>query len=159
MTERKVNALTYTPPPVEINGTKYSRRRLGIMDELKLVELIFNAGVRLDIDPNRIKDLSIGEIGGHLYSLMNIALDEVLGFLRGILVDFPLSVEEMKDPDKFPLGSLEAIIESIVADKDVEAFFARIRSLLSLKDNFAKITPSRNKSSPSKKKRGGPTKR
>lgn len=129
------------------------------MDELKLVELIFNAGIKLGIDPNQLETMTVGELAGHLFSLLSVCLDDVLEFMRGTLADFPLSVEEMKDPEKFPLGSLEAIIESIVADKDVEAFFAHIRNLLKLKEKAWKKTPSPGKSSHSKGRRGGQTKK
>lgn len=160
MADKKVNAMLYTPPPVEITGYKpIARRRLGIEFELKLVELVLNAGVKLGIDPNQINEMTVGEIAGHLYSLMAVALDDVLAFLHGLLIDPPFTVDEMKDPDKFPLGSLEAIIESIVADKDVEAFFGRIRRLIALAAKLRKKTPSPNKSLPSKKRRGGQTKK
>jgi len=157
VTEKKVNAMTYSPPPVVINGVKYRRQRLGVRDELRLVELLLNAGVKLGIAPDGLDNISAGEMAGHLFSLLSVALDDVLDFLRGTLIDFPLTVEEMKDPDKFPLGSMEAIIESIAQDKDVEAFFGHIRNLLNLRTKMKARSPG--KSSSSKAKRGGQTKK
>ena len=159
MTESKVNALTYTPPAVEINNVKYARRRLGIMDELALVDLIFKSGAKLNIDKAGLANMEASEIAGHLFSLLTVALDDLLSFLGSVLVDFPLSVDDMKDPDQFPLGSLEAIVESIAEDEDVLAFFTHVKKLLKLKEKFTSPSASRNKSTSSKKKQGGQTKK
>lgn len=159
MTDKKVNALTYQPAPVVINEIKYKRRRLGIMDEMRIVELIFKSGAKLNVDQGQLENLGGAEIAGHLFSLLSIALDDVLSFLGSVLIDFPLDTESMKDPDLFPLGSLEAIIESIAEDEDCLSFFGHVRRLIKLKDKLMGTSPSRSRSIASKKKRGGATKK
>jgi len=143
----EVNALTYLPPAVEINGVKYQRRRLGIMDEVKLAELFFKAFGELDL--GKIEDLSMGEAGGMLIVLLQKkeVVDDLLGFLRSVLVDFPLSVDDMRDPNKFPMGSELRIVESIIADKDVQAFFASVQGLFKLRGKVKKRLPSKLTSS------------
>lgn len=159
MTDKQTNALTYQPNPVEINGVKYKRRRLGILDEMALVDLVFKSGAKLNVDKEALENLGAAEMAGHLFSLLTIALDDVLDFLRGTLVDFPLDIEEMKNPDLFPLGSLEAIVESIAEDEDVASFFGHVRRLIKLKDKIMGTSPSRSKSGQSKKRRAGATKK
>lgn len=161
----KINALTYTPPTVEINGVKYQRRRMGIDLEVRLAELLFNALGSMDIDIEKIDDLSVGEMGGLLILLLQRKefVDDLLGFLRDLLVDFPLSVEEMHDSAKFPMGSELRIIESVVNDKDAKDFFAIMQRLLKLRSRLkgtrkkGKRTRSRSKSTSFKKGTAGRT--
>jgi len=156
----KVNALTYRPPPAVMRIGTFERRRLGIMDEVALAELLFDSLGSMDFDPEKIEDLSVGEAIGLLVVLFRKeeVIDKLLGFLRSVLVDFPLSVEEMKDPEKFPIGSTEAIIESLANDKDVEAFFGSVQRLWKLKGKL-KGTRSPKKSTSSKKGTAGQTKK
>lgn len=154
----KVNALTYRPPPAVMRIGTFERRRLGIMDEVALAELLFDALGSMDVDPEKLEDLSIGEAVGLLVVLFRKedVIDKLLDFLRSVLVDFPLSVKEMKDPDKFPIGSAEAIIESIANDKDVEAFFGSVQRLYKLKGKLKGIRSPR-KSTSSKRGTAGRT--
>ena len=157
----KVNALTYKPPAVEINGVKYQRRRMGIDLEVRLAELLFNAFGSLDIDIEKVDSLSIGEIGGLLILLLRRKefVDGVLGFLGDLLIDFPLSVKEMHDSDKFPMGSELRIVESVINDEDAKDFFAIVQRLLKLRSRLKGTrTRSRNKSTSSKKGTAGRTK-
>lgn len=159
----KVNALTYTPAAVEINGVKYQRRRMGIDLEVRFAELLFNAFGSMDFDIEKIDDLSVGEMGALLILLLQRKefIDEVLGFLKDLLVDFPLSVEEMHDSAKFPMGSELRIIESVINDEDAKDFFAIMQRLLKLRSRLkgtrkkGKRTRSRSKSTSSKKGTAG----
>lgn len=158
-----VNAMIYTPAAVEINGVKYQRRRMGIDLEVRLAELLFNALGSMDINVEKIDGLSVGEIGGLLILLLQRKefVDDLLGFLRDLLVDFPLSVKEMHDSAKFPMGSELRIIESVVNDEDAKDFFAIMQRLLKLRSRLkgarkkGKRTRSRSKSTSSKKGTAG----
>ena len=164
----EVNALTYKPSAVEINGVKYQRRRMGIDLEVGLAELLFNAfgSLDIDIDIEKVDSLSIGEIGGLLILLLRRKefVDGVLGFLGDLLIDFPLSVKEMHDSDKFPMGSELRIVESVINDEDAKDFFAIVQRLLKLRSRLkgtrkkGKRTRSRSKSTSSKKGTAGRTK-
>ena len=162
----EVNALTYKPSAVEINGVKYQRRRMGIDLEVRLAELLFDAFGSLDIDIEKVDNLSVGEIGGLLILLLRRKefVDGVLGFLRELLVDFPLSVQEMHDPDKFPMGSELRIVESVIDDEDAKDFFAIVQRLLKLRGRLKGTrkkgtrTRSRKRSMSSKPGTAGRTK-
>lgn len=162
----KVNAMLYTPAAVEINSVKYQRRRMGIDLEVRLAELLFNALGGLSVDIEKIDSLSVGEIGGLLILLLQRKefIDDLLGFLKDLLVDFPLSVKDMHDSAKFPMGSELRIIESVVNDEDAKDFFAIMQRLLKLKSRLkgtrkkGKRTRSRSKSTSSKRGTAGRTK-
>ena len=162
----EVNALTYKPSAVEINGVKYQRRRMGIDLEVRLAELLFDAFGSLDIDIEKVDNLSVGEIGGLLILLLRRKefVDGVLGFLRELLVDFPLSVKEMHDSDKFPMGAELRIVESVINDEDAKDFFAIVQRLLKLRSRLkgtrkkGKHTRSRKRSMSSKPGTAGRTK-
>ena len=156
----KVNAFIYKPSAVEINGVKYQRRRMGIDLEVRLAELLFNALGGLNVDVEKIDSLSIGEMGGLLILLLRKKefINDLLSFLRDLLIDFPLSVEEMHDSDKFPMGSELRIVESVVNDEDAKDFFAIMQRLLKLRGRL-KGTRSRRKSTSSKKGTAGRTKK
>lgn len=158
----EVNALTYKPSAVEINGVKYQRRRMGIDLEVRLAELLFNAFGSLDIDIEKVDNLSVGEIGGLLILLLRRKefVDGVLGFLGDLLIDFPLSVKEMHDSDKFPMGSELRIVESVINDEDAKDFFAIVQRLLKLRSQLKGTrTRSKNKLTSSKKGTAGRTKK
>lgn len=154
----KVNARLYTPPPVKINEVKYLRQRLGYKQELALVNLGFKAigAVAEDVDDlDEISDEEFLFLLGGLVGREDLQ-NELLALLKSTLQDFPFSIEEMKDPDIFPLGSITAILTSLTEDKDVEAFFANVRKLWKIR---AKLQGrrSRKKSTSSKKGTAGRT--
>jgi len=130
----KTDAMLYKPKPVEINGVKYKRRRLGFEDGIRLVNLGFAAiGPMADaVDLDKLA-------GSEAIMLLGQCLESedtkrsVLEFMKDVLVDFPLTTDEMLDPDKFPLGSETAILVSLMEDKDVAAFFDSVRKLWKLR--------------------------
>jgi len=158
----KVNAYLYKPSSVTINGTKYERQRMGIDLEVRLADLLFDAFTGLDVDIESVDSLSVGDMAGLLILLLRKKqfVDRVLGFLRDLLVGFPLSVQEMHDANKFPMGSEVRIIESVVTDEDAKDFFVTMRRLLKLKSRLKGTRKrSQKKSTSSKKGTAGRTKK
>lgn len=154
----KVNARLYTPPPVEINEVKYQRQRLGYKQELALANLGFKAigAATEDVDDlDKISDEEFLFLLGGLIEREDLQ-NELLALLKSTLQDFPFSIKEMKDPDIFPLGSVTAILTSLIEDKDVEAFFGSVRKLLKLRKKL-RGQRSPKKSTSSKKGTAGRT--
>jgi len=154
----KVNARLYTPPPVKINGVKYVRQRLGYKQELALVNLAFKAigAAAEDVDDlEKVSDEEFLFLLGGLVGREDLQ-NELLVLLKSTLQDFPFSIEEMKNPDIFPLGSVTAILTSLTEDKDVEAFFVNVRKLWKLRVKL-RGRRSPKKSTSSKKGTAGKT--
>ena len=145
--------LVWTPPEIEINGRTFKLRRLGILDVFKLGKIwsaaqdhagtVFKKGMNEEM------------LGMVVISAIPYAEDQVITFLADLI---GIAEEDFKNPDLFPLGSELKIIEALMKHEDVVAFFDSVRKLVKGKA-FAKITHLPGKSTPSKPKRDGKTKK
>jgi len=143
------NAMLYQPKPVEINGTKYKRRRLGFPDEMKLVNMGIAALGPLaegaDVENMTASD-AFGLFGAVLQDA-DTQLD-LMEFLGSALQDFPLTPEEMLDGEKFPMGSAMKIVASVLEDADFEDFIDAVKRLWKLRTKLggkkkAKMNPKK----------------
>lgn len=128
------NAMLYKPKPVEINGVKYKRRRLGFPDEMKLVNMGFAALGPL-AEGADVENMSASDAFGLFGAVLqdeDTQLD-LLEFLGNALIDFPLTPQDMLDGEKFPMGSSMKILTSVLEDADFEDFIDAIKRLWKLR--------------------------
>jgi len=155
--------LTWTPPVVEINGKEYKVRRLGIMDVMALGKIYASCQARQAL---QVRALFGGEtlpqeaLGALLIAAIPYEADAICKFLASVLLDGDERVthEDFVDPGKFPLGSEVAVIEALIEHEDVTAFFDRVQRVMK-SDALKNLMDSQNKSTESKGKRGGQTKK
>ena len=149
------NAMLYKPKPVEINGVKYKRRRLGFPDEMKLVNMGFAALGPL-AEGADVESLPASEAFGLFGAVLQDPETqlELLEFLGNALIDFPLTPEEMLDGEKFPMGSSMKILTSVMEDADFEDFIAAVKKLWKLRTKLG----GKKKAKKNTKKRTSSTK-
>jgi len=142
------NAMLYKPKPIEINGVKYKRRRLGFPDEMKLVNMGFAALGPLaegaDVESMTASD-AFGLFGAVLQD-PETQLD-LMEFLGNALEDFPLTPEEMLDGSKFPMGSAMKIVASVLEDADFEDFIDAVKRLWKLRTKLGGKKKAKKRSS------------
>jgi hypothetical protein len=132
MTDKKQNqvddveAMIGEGPVVEIEGTTYRMRRLGIADTFKLARIIAigAAGIGKEIGNQEMSP----ELFGTLFLCgFPYAERQVFEFLSSII---GVEENELKDPVKFPMGSEVIIVNALAEHIDVKSFFNSVKSLL-----------------------------
>lgn len=120
-------ALTYEPPVIEIAGVEYRLRRLGIVDTLRLAKILAAGVAGLGREIGNLDTLDPKVLGMLILAGAPFAEQQVLEFLGGII---GVSGADMKDPERFPMGSEVQIIEKLVEHEDVRCFFDRLRGIV-----------------------------
>ena len=114
-------------PIVEIEGTAYPIRRLGIRDTFTVARIVaIGAGATNRplnntemSDPNRMAELFLAG-----FVAAEKAAFELLANLIGV------TTKDLENPDRFPMGSELRIIEALVQHQDLKAFFAQAGELM-----------------------------
>lgn len=121
----------------EVSTIHYYMRNLGIVDALKLVRIITTAAIPLrDLPPGSLGD-SQGIIMAILIAIP-YAEEDIKDLVAGVLYykdgnkKVKVSVEDLEDPDKFPLDALVSIIESMGNHPDLASFLKNVRRLSNL---------------------------
>jgi hypothetical protein len=121
-----VEAIVAEVPTVTIAGQTYKLRRLGIQDTFKLARIVAIGAAGLGGEVGN-QELS-PELFASLFLIgFPYAEKQVFEFLGSILGVKP---DELRDPQKFPMGSEVEIVNALIEHVDVKAFFSRVEALL-----------------------------
>lgn len=121
-----VEPLFAETPTVTINGKEFRMRRLGVGDTFKLARVISIGAAGMGAEIGNI-ELNPEVVAGLLLAGFPFAEDEILKLFASIIgVEF----EDIKDPEKFPMGSEIEIIGAMMGHVDVKAFFTKATGLL-----------------------------
>lgn len=137
MTEQTMNytageqALMAAPPIITVNGIEYKCRRLGMVDTLRIAKIIaIGAGAvgqnLAAVDLEDAAGLS-GQVIQWLVAGMPYAETQVLDLFASLL---GVSGTDIRNPDKFPMGSELIIGEALSKHPDIHSFFANLGGLL-----------------------------
>jgi len=121
-----VEPLFAETPSVTINGKKFKMRRLGVGDTFKLAKVISIGAAGMGAEIGNI-ELNPEVVAGLLMAGFPFAENEILALLADII---GVKFEDMKDPEKFPMGSEIEIISAMMEHVDVKAFFTKATGLL-----------------------------
>ena len=121
----EVDPLIGDTPVVTIKGKEYKMRRLGIADTFRLARIIGigAAGIGKEIAD---LDMSPEAAIGLLIVGFPFASEEILNLFASLL---GVKLEEIRNPDLFPMGSEVDIIKALVEHIDVKAFFTKLVEL------------------------------
>lgn len=124
--ERKdvgTTALVYEPPVIEIAGREYKLRRLGIVDTLRLAKILAAGVAGLGREIGSLDTLDPQVLGMLILAGAPFAEQQVLEFLGGVI---GVSASDLRDSDRFPMGSEIMIVEALIEHEDVKAFFEHL---------------------------------
>ena len=113
-------------PIVVINGREYKLRRLGVGDTFKLARVISVGAAGMGKEIGNI-EMNPEVVAGLLLAGFPYAERPMVELLASII---GVKYEDMKDPEKFPMGSEIEIITALTEHVDVKAFFGRLTGLL-----------------------------
>ena len=145
MSSKGAGAIVWSPPTLEIAGTKYELRRLGLMDIERLAKIVAKLSGYIDrkvIGGN----FTAAQAGSFLIDYLPAAFDDIVGFLATVIGLEPGVSEDVaekkrkagkpdpnegtiRDPNVFPLGSELRLIEKLTEHQDVVAFFAATKGI------------------------------
>ena len=127
-TFNEVEPLIADTPVVVINGKEYKLRRLGVGDTFKLARVIAVAAAGMGKEIADI-EMNLETATGLLLAGFPYAERPMIELLAGII---GVKYEDMKDPEKFPMGSEIGIIMALEKHVDVIAFFGKLTELLKM---------------------------
>ena len=110
---------------------EYPMRSLGIQDTFAIARIVASgAGHMGDALQNVIGD--DGEpngksVGMLLLAGLPFAEREAMGLLASVL---NVSIEDFRNPEKFPMGSEIEIVEALAKHQDLTAFFGKIKNMM-----------------------------
>lgn len=119
-------------PIVEIGGTPYTLRRLGVRDTFKIARIVAvgAASTKSDLtdaelaDPNKLQALLLAGVMAAEVTVLDLCAS-----LIGV------TVKDLEDPERFPMSTPIDIAMALVEHQDVRAFFAHVKPLVA---KFAK---------------------
>jgi len=150
--EKEIEPLIGDTPTVTIKGKEYRMRRLGMSDTFKLARIIGIGAAGIGKEITSLEMTAESAIGLLIVGFP-FAEDRILELFASLL---GVSDEDIRNPDKFPIGSEVDIIKALVEHIDVKAFFTKLTGLLEmpvLKEFLKKTSTS------SRKDMGGKTKK
>ena len=121
-----VEPLIADTPTVTINGQEFKMRRMGVGDTFKLAKVISIGAAGMGAEIGNI-EMNPEVVAGLLLAGFPYAERQILELLAGII---GVRYEDMKDPEKFPMGSEIEIITKLMEHVDVKAFFTKATGLL-----------------------------
>lgn len=125
------NAILATPPTVTIEGTDYRLRRLGMQDTLRIAKIVSiganAAGMNLASFNDGDAAAYAGQVISCLVGGMPFAENQVLDLFASLL---GVSGADIRNPDKFPMGSELLIGEALAQHPDITVFFAKLGGML-----------------------------
>ena len=122
----EIEPLIAETPTVVINKKEYKLRRLGVGDTFKLARVISVGAAGMGKEIGNI-EMNPEVVAGLLLAGFPYAERPMIELLASII---GVSYEDMKDPEKFPMGSEIAIISALTEHVDVKAFFEKLTGLL-----------------------------
>ena len=149
---KEVEPLIGETPIIKIAGKEYKMRRLGMADTFKLARVIAMGAAGLGTEISKVI-MDAESVIGLLVIGFPYASDLVMELFANVL---GVKIEDVKNPDLFPMGSEIEIIQALVGHIDVKAFFTKLGGLM---ETPAWKEFSRKISTSSKKDTGGQTKK
>lgn len=114
---------------VEINGTTYPLRRLGVRDTFALARIIGRGagatGISSDAGPDELIGLLLAGLGASEGEAIRL-LASVIG----------VSPADFENPELFPMGSEVDIIAALAQHQDLRAFFGKLGELMAKRPEF-----------------------
>ncbi len=112
-------------PTLEIEGREYSIRRLGIADTFAILKLV-SIGAAKAAELVDVGNLTGGMFVTALIAAIPFAENDIFKILASII---GVTVEDLRNPDLFPMGSEVLIIEALAEHQDLKAFFTHMQRL------------------------------
>lgn len=122
----EVEAFVAEAPTVTIKGRKYKVRRLGVSDVFKLGRILAVGAAGMGKEIGKM-ELNPGMLAGLLIVSFPYAEDQCLEFIASII---DVKIEDLKDPELFPVDSILDILKVLAEHEDVKAFFTKLTGLL-----------------------------
>ena len=121
-----VEPLIADTPTVTINGKEFKMRRMGVGDTFKLARVISIGAAGMGAEIGNI-ELNPEVVAGLLLAGFPFAERQILELLASVI---GVRYEDMKDPEKFPMGSEIEIISKLMEHVDMKAFFTKATGLI-----------------------------
>ena len=122
----EVEAFVAETPTVTKKGRQYKVRRLGIADIFKLGRILAVGAAGMGKEIGKM-ELNPGMLAGLLLVSFPYAENQCLEFIAGII---DVKVEDLKNPELFPVDSILDILKVLTEHEDVKAFFTKLTGLL-----------------------------
>ena len=120
-----VEPLIADTPIVTINDQEFKMRRMGVGDTFRLAKVISIGAAGMGAEIGNI-ELNPEVVAGLLLAGFPFAERQILELLASII---GVKYEDMKDPEKFPMGSEIEIISKLMEHVDMKAFFTKATGL------------------------------
>ncbi len=121
-------------PTVEIEGRKYTIRRLGIKDTFTIARIL-GVGVK-QLGAIGVTALDAQSAVLAMLAAIPYAEEQILDLLADLI---GVSGDDIRNPELFPLGSEIAIIEALAQHQDLRAFFTRLQGLMKANPALQKV--------------------
>jgi len=122
----EVEAFVAESPTVTIKGRKYKVRRLGVSDVFKLGRILAVGAAGIGKEIGKL-EMNPGVLAGLLIVSFPYAEDQCLEFIASII---DVKIEDLRDPELFPVDSILDILKVLAEHEDVKAFFTKLTGLL-----------------------------
>jgi len=113
-------------PVVDIAGIKYTFRRIGLLDLSKFGKVIGMAARLSGQDFGGMEDMNMTTFASHMAVAVTFASNELLELMADLI---QVSVEDIKDPEKFPVDSVFDLVDGLVQHSDLVTFFTRFKNM------------------------------
>lgn len=122
----EVEAFIGDTPIIVIRGKEYKIRRLGISDVFKLGRILAVGAAGLGKEIGKL-ELNAEVLIGLLVVSFPYAENQCMEFIASIV---DVKIEDLKNPELFPVDSILDILKALAEHEDVKAFFTKLGSLL-----------------------------
>lgn len=112
---------------VTIGGKVYPLRRLNITDTLRLAQIMGIGATALGRDLALTGANMAQEVVMLLLAGLPYAEQKVIEFIASVV---GLTIEQVRDPEVFPMGSELLVIDALVRHTDIQSFFATLQLVM-----------------------------
>lgn len=113
-------------PIITIRGKEYKLRRLGIADVFKLGRILAVGAAGMGKEIGKL-ELNPGMLAGLLLVSFPYAENQCMEFIASTI---NVKVEDLKNPELFPVDSILDILKVLAEHEDIKAFFTKLTGLL-----------------------------
>ena len=124
--EKEIEPLMGETPIVVIEGKEYRMKRLGIAHTFKLARIVGMGAAGIGKQVGSL-EMNAESMVGLLIVGFPYADQLILSLFADVL---DVKIDDIKNPDLFPMGSEVDIIQALVKHIDVKAFFTKLTGLL-----------------------------
>jgi len=122
----EVEAFVGEAPIVVIKGKEYKLRRLGFSDVFRLGRILGIGAAGMGKEIGKM-DLNPGVLAGLLLVSFPYAEKQCMEFIANII---DVKIEDLSNPELFPVDSILDILKVLVEHEDIKAFFTKLAGLL-----------------------------